>query len=64
MTKPATLHQADIARAIRAAKDAGLKMVEIAMPGGTVIRLPLTADTEIPPLSTQSKPARRKEIVL
>lgn len=57
---PAHITQADVARAIRAARQAGAPAVEIRYTDGTVIRVPLTETVEGPgtPL------AAHKEIVL
>lgn len=57
---PAHITQADVARTIRAARQAGAPAVEIRYPDGTVIRVPLTETVEIkvPDL------AAHKEIVL
>ena len=62
--RPASIRQSDMSRAIRAAKAAGLRAVEFTMPGGGTIRLPLTDEPNVSPLSPQSKVSRRKDIVL
>jgi hypothetical protein len=43
----ATLKQADIARSIRAAKQAGASSVEVVLPGGTIIRIPLNGKPDV-----------------
>jgi hypothetical protein len=59
--KLAALTQADVSRAIRAAKAAGLQAVEITTPGGAKIRLPLTPES---PQSTKPKAGQRREVML
>jgi 2,4-dienoyl-CoA reductase-like NADH-dependent reductase (Old Yellow Enzyme family) len=57
---PARITQADVARTIRAARQAGAPAVEIHYADGTVIRVPLTDSVEI----TGPDLASIKEIVL
>jgi hypothetical protein len=57
---PANVTQADIARTIRAAKQAGAPAVEIKYADGTVIRVPLTDSVE----TADAPLAPVKEIVL
>lgn len=58
---PASVTQADVARVIRAAKQAGAPGVEIRM-GDTVLWVPLSGDGRPP--STEPPMAKAEEIVL
>jgi hypothetical protein len=51
--RPATFVQADIARIFRAAKEVGVPAVQIQMPGGPLITIPLNGD--MPLLNNSSK---------
>ena len=56
--RPATITQADVARVIRAAKQAGAAAVELKLDGTLVIRLQLSPET------TDTPVVLAKEIVL
>jgi hypothetical protein len=67
--RPATITQADISRAIRAAKQAGANAVEVVQSNGTTIRVILNAPPVVPADEfeawerdhEQAKAARRRD---
>ena len=62
--RAAKVTQADVARTIRAAKQAGAASVEIRLPGGTfIVRLDGT-EPDISPLSPAPKVADKRRIML
>jgi len=70
MRRPASISQADIARAIRAAKAAGADAVEVVQSNGTTVRVILNAPPVVPALDQfeawerdheQAKAARRRD---
>lgn len=46
--RPASITQVTVKRAIRAARQAGLEKVEVKLPDGTVISLPLSTGPDEP----------------
>lgn len=57
--RPAAITQADVARAIRAAKQAGAAEVEVRVPGQTTILIRLAPST-----APEAEPDPKREIVL
>lgn len=60
----AKITQADVARTIRAAKQAGARAVEIRLPGGVFIVRLDGSESELPTISTGQKPPEKRRIML
>lgn len=57
--RPAKVTQADVARALRAAKQVGARSAEVRLPDGSTIVVDLS-----PPLTTEGVPLAPAEVVL
>ena len=62
--RAAKVTQAEVARTIRAARQAGAHSVEIRLPGGTFIVRLEGPEPELPPLSTGQRPPEKRRIML